>query len=75
MIGCLKSLEEEQPKFVGEEGKKLKNIAFKGAQHILFDVNGNIMGITKGLYKMIERLQRLVTNYKGATYHENDELL
>ncbi|CAK93063.1 unnamed protein product (macronuclear) [Paramecium tetraurelia] len=75
MIGCLKSLEEEQPKFVGDEGKKLKNIAFKGAQHILFDVNGNIMGITKGLYKMIERLQRLVTKNKVGTYHENDEIL
>ncbi|CAD8064716.1 unnamed protein product [Paramecium primaurelia] len=75
MIGCLKSLEEEQPKFLGDEGKKLKNIAFKGAQHILFDVNGNIMGITKGLYKMIERLQRLVTNNKGGTYHENDDIL
>ncbi|CAK73653.1 unnamed protein product (macronuclear) [Paramecium tetraurelia] len=72
MIGCLKSLEEEQPKFVGDEGKKLKNIAFKGAQHILFDVNGNIMGITKGLYKMIERLQRVVTNNKGGTYHEDE---
>ncbi|CAD8089638.1 unnamed protein product [Paramecium sonneborni] len=75
MIGCLKSLEEEQPKFKGDEGKKLKNIAFKGAQHILFDVNGNIMGITKGLYKMIERLQRMVTNKKEATYFENDEII
>ncbi|CAD8168384.1 unnamed protein product [Paramecium octaurelia] len=71
MIGCLKSLEEEQPKFIGEDGKRLKNVAFKGYQYVLFDLNGNIMGITRGLYKMIEKMQRLVVN-KG-TYHEIDE--
>jgi hypothetical protein len=31
MIGCLKSLEEDQPNYFGEDGKKLKNVAFKGA--------------------------------------------
>ncbi|CAD8081922.1 unnamed protein product [Paramecium primaurelia] len=72
MIGCLKSLEEEQPKFIGDDGKRLKNVAFKGYQYVLFDLNGNIMGITRGIYKMIEKMQRLVVN-KG-TYHEIDQL-
>ncbi|CAD8082307.1 unnamed protein product [Paramecium sonneborni] len=62
MIGCLKSLEEQQPKVSGEEAKKLKNVVFKGVQHILFDVNGNILGVTQGLFKMIDRLQRLRSN-------------
>jgi hypothetical protein len=30
------------------------------------------MGVTKGLYRMIEKLQRLVT--KKTTYHETDEI-
>ncbi|CAD8093274.1 unnamed protein product [Paramecium sonneborni] len=62
MIGCLKSLEEQQPKVTGEDAKKLKNVAFKGVQHLLFDVNGNILGVTQGLFKMIDRLQRLRTS-------------
>ncbi|CAK78515.1 unnamed protein product (macronuclear) [Paramecium tetraurelia] len=65
MIGCLKSLEVDQPKFIpGKEPKKIKDVAFKGTQHILFDVNGTILGITQGLYQMIERLQRIKSNQK-----------
>ncbi|CAD8088545.1 unnamed protein product [Paramecium primaurelia] len=62
MIGCLKSLEEQQPKVSVDEAKKLKNVVFKGVQHILFDVNGNILGVTQGLFKMIDRLQRIRAN-------------
>ncbi|CAD8178662.1 unnamed protein product [Paramecium pentaurelia] len=72
MIGCLKSLEEEQPKFIpGKEPKKIKDVAFKGTQHILFDVNGTILGITQGLYQMIDRLQRTKSTQKVESFKHN----
>ncbi|CAD8133236.1 unnamed protein product [Paramecium pentaurelia] len=57
MIGCLKRLEQDEidPK---DESKRLRNLIFKGQQHVLFDIYGNLMGITQGLYKMIDRMQR-----------------
>ncbi|CAD8107559.1 unnamed protein product [Paramecium primaurelia] len=76
MIGCLKSLEEEQPKIIpGKEPKKIKDLAFKGAQHILFDVNGNILGITQGLYKMIDRLQRIknTQNFESLKHNSHEK--
>ncbi|CAD8083319.1 unnamed protein product [Paramecium sonneborni] len=57
MIGCLKRLEQDEID-IKDESKRLRNLIFKGQQHVLFDIYGNLMGITQGLYKMIDRMQR-----------------
>ena len=45
MIGCLKRLEQDDME-AGDETKRFKNLIFKGQQHVLFDMYGNLMGIT-----------------------------
>ncbi|CAD8063475.1 unnamed protein product [Paramecium primaurelia] len=73
MIGCLKRLEQDEidPK---DESKRLRNLIFKGQQHVLFDIYGNLMGITQGLYKMIDRMQRKLKDNNNNNNNKQDEV-